>query len=337
MADWRAGTVVSFERLSPVLALFRLRPEAGRAFPDYHAGQYIALRREDCKLTKRVVGEDKKPHYVPDLDAEGRHRVGTVAHSYSISSAPFETREGGELEFYVVLEKGENEYPGRLTESFFRLEPGGDDKVGYVERIAGDFTLDKRAAEARSVVMVGTGTGLAPFAAMIKQLDHEAAAGRRSDVRYTLLHANRTFEELAHHQAFLDIEQAQRIDFAYLASVSRPTERDRQDARLGQGRANNVLRHLLGLPLREEEELSEAEAAGGEAAAAARTALQRTTRPTLPAAVSLDALRARLEPGATVVLTCGNPSSMEDIKRVADRAGFRFEKEDWKLVLPSKT
>ena len=39
----------------------------------------------------------------------------------------------------------------------------------------------------------------------------------------------------------------------------------------------------------------------------------------------------------TALLTCGNPSSMEDIKRVADRAGFRFEKEDWKLVLPSKT
>ena len=337
MADWRTGTVVSFELLSPVLALFRLRPEAGRAFPEYLAGQYIALRREDCKLTKRVVGEDKKPHYVPDLDEQGRQRVGSVAHSYSISSAPFETREGGELEFYVVLEKGENEYPGRLTESFFRLEPGGDDKVGYVERIAGDFTLAKRAAGLRSVVMVGTGTGLAPFAAMIKQLDHEAAAGHRSDVRYTLLHANRTFEELAHHQAFLTIEEAKRIDFAYLASVSRPSERDRQDARLGQGRANNVLRHLLGLPLREEEELSEAEAAGGEGAAAARTALQRTTRPTLPAAADAAALRARLEPGATVVLTCGNPSSMEDIKRVAERAGFRFEKEDWKLVLPSKT
>jgi ferredoxin-NADP reductase len=326
MADWRTGTVVSFDKLSPVLALFKLRPEAGKAFPDYKAGQYIALRRDDCKLTRRVTGEDGKAHFLPDLDAQGQQRTGPVAHSYSISSAPFETLGGGELEFYVVLERGENEYPGRLTESFFRMAPGADDKVAYVERIAGDFTLEKRAAGARSVVMVGTGTGLAPFAAMVKQLDHEAAAaaGRPDGVRYTQVHANRTYEELAHHRAFLEVEQAGRIDFAYVASVSRPTERDRQDPRLGQGRANNVLRHLLGLPLREEEL--------GDPAA-----LARTTRPTQPAALSADALRARMEPGATVVLTCGNPDSMEDIKRIAERAGFRFEKEDWKLVLPAKT
>src|SRR5262245_34519571 len=95
MAEWRRGTVTSFERLSPVLALFRLQPEDGRSFPDYRAGQYIALRREDCKLTRRVQGPDGKVHYVPDLDEQGAHRVGAVAHSYSISSAPFETREQG--------------------------------------------------------------------------------------------------------------------------------------------------------------------------------------------------------------------------------------------------
>lgn len=225
MAEWRTGTVVSFDRLSPVLALFRLRPQAERSFPEYKAGQYIALRRQDCKLTKRVMGADNKPHYLPDLDEQGQPRLGAVAHSYSISSAPFETLASTELEFYVVLEKGENEYPGRLTESFFRMEPGGDDKVAYMERIAGDFTLEKRAAGARNVVMVGTGTGLAPFAAMIKQLDHQAAAGQADGVRYTLLHANRTFEELAHHQEFLDVEQAGRIDFAYVASVSAKSSR----------------------------------------------------------------------------------------------------------------
>jgi ferredoxin-NADP reductase len=336
MAEWRTGTVVSFDRLSPVLALFRVRPEAGRAFPEYKAGQYIALRREDCKLTRRVAGPDGKPQYLPDLDAQGQPKLGAVAHSYSISSAPFETLATGELEFYVVLEKGENEYPGRLTESFFRMQPGSDDKVAYVERIAGDFTLEKRAAGARSVLMVGTGTGLAPFAAMVKQLDHEARAGRADGVRYTLLHANRTFEELAHHRALLDVARDGLIDFAYVPSVSRPTARDRQDSLLGEGRANNVLRHLLGLPLREEEELAEAEAHGGDSAGA-RQALERATRPALPAATSAEALRQRFEPGATVLLTCGNPSSMEDIRHVAERAGFRFEKEDWKLVLPAKS
>ena len=47
------------------------------------------------------------------------------------------------LEFYIVLEMGEHEYPGRLTESFFAWS-GLDDRVGYVNRIAGDFTLEAR-------------------------------------------------------------------------------------------------------------------------------------------------------------------------------------------------
>jgi hypothetical protein len=170
---------------------------------------------------------------------------------------------------------------------------------------------------------------------MVKQLDHEAAAGRKDGVRYTLFHANRTFEEMAHHQDFLAIEAAQAIDFAYVPSVSRPAARDRADAGMGAGRANNVLRHLLGFPLREEEERDEVGAAGGDGAAA-QAALERTTRPALPASTDPERLRDRLRPGATVLLTCGNPSSMEDIKRISERAGLHYEKEDWKLVLPSR-
>jgi len=336
VADKKTGRAATFERLSTVLAMFRLSPEDGTPFPDYKAGQYIALSRADCKLTKRMVGPDGKPDYAPDLDESGEPKRGTVTHSYSIASAPWETRERGHLEFYIVLEMGEHEYPGRLTESFFRMEPGGDDNVGYMNRIVGDFTLDKRAAGARNVVMVGTGTGLAPFVGMVKELDHLAASGQvDTGVRYTLFHANRTSEELAYHRELMAIEDAARFDFCYVATVSRPTAADRDDPRLGAGRANNVLRHVLGMPVREEEEIAETEAAGGDVAAA-RKALERAVRPALPARSSLSALHDRLDPSTSVILTCGNPSSMADIKRVADRSGIRYEKEDWKVVLPSR-
>jgi ferredoxin-NADP reductase len=336
MAEKRTGRAATFERLSPVLATFRVRPEDGSPFPDYKAGQYMALSRADCKLTKRIVGADGKVDFAPDLDESGEPKRGTVMHSYSIASAPWETRELGHLEFYVVLEVGEHEYPGRLTESFFRMEPGADDQVGYVNRIAGDFTLDKRAAGARNVVMVGTGTGLAPFVGMVKELDHLARSGQvDSSVRYTLFHANRTSAELAYHRELMAIEDAARFDFCYVATVSRPDPSERDDPRMGTGRANNVLRHVLGMPLREEEEIAEAEAAGLDASAA-RRALDRAVRPALPSRASLASVRERLDPATSVILTCGNPSSMADIKRIADANHIRYEKEDWKVVLPAR-
>jgi len=61
MPDVKVGTIESWQNLSPILATFRLRPEAGSRFPDYEAGQYIALRREDCRLTRRIVGADGLP------------------------------------------------------------------------------------------------------------------------------------------------------------------------------------------------------------------------------------------------------------------------------------
>jgi ferredoxin-NADP reductase len=315
MAEFKIGTVVDQRRLSPILMIFRLMPQDGSRFPDYLAGQYIALRRDRCRLTKRVVEPDGGVRYVPDLDESGRPKLGPVTHSYSIASAPFETRQHGHLEFYVVLEKDGHGTPGRLSGAFFELGPSPDDQVAYVERITGNFTLPKTAGEAASVLLVGTGTGVAPFVSMIKQLHHDACRGQATAIRYTLLHTNRTFEELAYHQELLDIEAAARFDFVYLASVSRPTERDVKDPRLGQGRANNLLRHIFGLPMKEAED-------GG-------PALARAVAPALPAHVSRAELLERLDPSRSVLLTCGNPSSMADIQHVADVHHIRFEKEDW--------
>lgn len=333
-AQRRIGIVTGWRLLSSQLSIFRLLPHDGTRFPDYKPGQYIALRREDCRLTRRVVDPDGRRHYIPDLDENGVQRRGPVTHSYSISSAPFETRRDGYLEFYVVLEEQEWGIAGRLTESLFHLRQGQDDKLGYVDRIVGDFTLDKRAKGFRNVVMVGTGTGLAPFASMIRQIDHEVAEGKADAVRYTLFHANRTPDELAYHGELAAIEAAARFDFVYVPSVSRPRADDPQAARLGAGRANNLMRHVFGMPLREEEDLKAVtdSAGDGAAVAAAQKLLEKGVRPRLPVSVDRARLQERMAPGETVVLSCGNPSSMEDIRRVAELNGLAFEKEDWKQV-----
>src|SRR5215470_11334549 len=236
----KTGFAVSWRSLSPILGIFRVQPAAGSRFPDYEAGQYIALRRDDCLLTRRVVDESGRARYVPDLDATGQPRRGTVSEAYSISSAPYETREEGFLRFYVVKEFDEEGRPGRLTESFFRMTPGGDDQVIYFDRIAGDFTLARRAQGKAHVLMVASGSGLAPFVSRVKQLHFDAGEGRRDGRRYTLLDGTRTAEELAYHRELMAIAAAGRIDFTYLATVSRPAASG-HDAALARGRISNVL------------------------------------------------------------------------------------------------
>jgi ferredoxin-NADP reductase len=280
--------------------------EGGARFPPYVAGQYIALRRDDCLLTRKVK-EGDEIRFVPDLDAEGKQKRGSVTHSYSISSAPYETARENYLEFYVVLERDRDGVLGRFTESLFRgVDTHTNERLAYVERIVGDFTLAKRAAGFEHVLMVGTGTGVAPFVSMMKQLRFEAAQGTRSPARFTLLHANRTLPELAYHQELLEIEASKTVDFLYVPSVSRPDARDLGDPQVGSGRANNLLRHVFGLPLKD---------------AKAIAALPRD-RP-------LPMLKQRIDPARTVLLCCGNPNSMADIAWISEQVGMRFEKEDW--------
>jgi NAD(P)H-flavin reductase len=302
-----------------------LAPETGNRFPSYAPGQYIALRRENCRLTRRTTDPDGNVSYAPDIDENGAPRYGSVTHSYSITSSPSETLEHGCLEFYVVLEKGESQYPGRFTESLFRDQPGGDRRLTYFDRITGDFTLEKRAAGFSSVLLVGTGTGLAPFRSMIRQLHGEALAGKISNVRYTLLHANRTLQELAYHQELCDIEASGSFDFVYVPSVSRPSPNDLNDPTLGKGRANNLLRRLFDMPLKEEE----AQNTAPSGAAQTQPALADVVRPVFPSCHPARELRKRFDSSSTVILTCGNPAAMADVQAIASANQFRFEKEDW--------
>ena len=328
MAEKKIGTVNYWRYSSDILAVFRLLPEGGSKFPSYKAGQYIALQRSDCRLTKKVIGDGGKIEYITVLDGQGIPKRGAVTHSYSIASAPFETEEKGYLEFYVILEIDEKGVKGRLTESMFRMNPDRDNKMIYYEKIAGDFTLDKRAAGSKNVILVGTGTGLAPFISIVKQLDFEAKLGNSNSVKYTLLHTNRTYEELDYYQDLLDIEAAQRFDFVYVPSVSRPTQRDWNNPKLGRGRANNMLRYLLEMPLKEEQDLQQIVANGGDVAKA-KAVVERTVKPALPKHVTRETLRDRMDPTNSIVITCGNPWSMDDLKYVAETTGMRFEKEDW--------
>jgi ferredoxin-NADP reductase len=328
MAERRVGSAVLRFNLVPHLAVFRLVPQRGDSFPPYEAGQYIALRRDHCRLTKRVPVPEGGFAYEPDLDERGEVKRGPVTHSYSVASAPFETEQEGWLEFYVILERNETGRPGRLTESLFQIEPGEDHEIIYYTKIAGDFTLEKRAQGFRNVLMIGTGTGLAPFASMIKQLNHEAVHGRTTNTRFTLIHANRTAPELGYHAALHAIMEAGKLDFVYLPTVSRPSSPDLSDPHLGKGRGNNLLRLIYDLPMREEELMKEA-GSDHKTRIVVEADLARAVRPTLPSYVSKADLQKRMEPSSTIIMTCGNPVAMEDVGRIAKQVGAAFSKEEW--------
>ena len=327
MAEKKNGRVVARRPLSQILEIFRVAPEEGSAFPSYKAGQYMALSRDNCKLTRKEKGPNGEVSYVYDLDEAGRIKRGVITHSYSIASAPYETEQFGYVEFYIVLELVQTETPGRLSESIFSTDPDYDSALHYVNKIVGEFTLERRAKGFENVVLVGTGTGLAPFVSMIKQSAHEAARGAGSGQRFTLLHTNRTEAELGFHDELKAIERERRLDFAYVPTITRP-DPGAHDAGIGRGRANNILRSIAGMPLKEEEDLADARSAGGDVAKA-EEAVRKALAPVLPAGHDLATLRQRMTPGKTVVMTCGNPKLMADIRHVALGAGMAFEQEEW--------
>ncbi|MEE2791808.1 MAG: hypothetical protein VX453_09265 [Acidobacteriota bacterium] len=325
MAERRTGKVVKKEVLSETLLRLRVEPEPSRQFPDYEAGQHIVLGRDDCKLTRKTgVAADGKPVREPEFDPWGRQTVGPVKQYYSIASSPAETTEHGWLEFLVALDHGLHGLPGRLYEELFESSELSECEVTYFDAIGGNFTLGARTGEAESVFMVGTGTGVAPFVSMLKELNAQGTA--TSGCRYTLLQASRSLSELAYFQLLSDIEAEGRFDFLYLPIISRPSRDEPVDKQVGQGRASNLVRFIYGLPTAEEEKATDA--ISDVTRAAAGLALDRLVHPILPSHVTTTTLTARLDPASTVLLACGNPASTADIKASAARRQLRIETEE---------
>jgi ferredoxin-NADP reductase len=228
---------------------------------------------------KRLSGETF-PDYKPGQNVELYRDETTMI--FSIVSAPFETRKSGVLEFFVRTDHD--------------LQVG--DFVECADSASGDFTLD-RAVGFRNVIFVATGTGIAPFVSMIRQLSNDPSL----DVRYTLIHGSRNLPELGYDKELAGHAAAGKLDFIYIPTISRPSPEDWDLKSVGKGRAGNVLRRLLGLPLK------------GEAV--------------LPESQTIARMTDRFEPESTIILACGSHASVNDIKNAAGEKKIRFEKEDW--------
>lgn len=201
---------------------------------------------------------------------------------FSIASAPYQTRRDGYLEFFVHHDSS--------------LGPGT--VLQHASAPVGTFTLE-RARSFSSIIFVATGTGIAPFISMIRELTQSAPR----NVYYTLIQGSRKFEELGYYKELSALASAATLDFLYVPTVSRPGSTDWDSRSVGKGRAGALLRRMLYLPYEGEAEL--------------------------PAPLTEKDFRHRFQPQSTIVMACGSHASVADIKKAALEKRLRFEKEDW--------
>jgi len=159
------GVVTQIRKAHEDLMIFRVKRDI--PFPEYKAGQYIALglgywepRLPDC-------GQD-------DVDEKKMSKVAKRAYSISHPMLDeqgnlFNDAERDFLEFYVVLVRPDDENPAPvLTPRLFMLKEG--DRLNVGKGIVGHFTVDAVKDTTKTVILGSTGTGEAPHNHMIHHL-----------------------------------------------------------------------------------------------------------------------------------------------------------------------
>ena len=252
------------------LGVFKIKPDTTARWW-YQAGQYTTL------------GLDTPTGFVP--------------RAYSIAGSPL---DGEVLEFYIALVEG-----GALTPTIFAQEPGATFR--YLSP-KGRFTLAQ--AGKNTLVMVATGTGLAPFVAQIRSLWKLHQAGVPSPYRIILFHGAAYADEYG-YAAELESYAAARtqgFDLTYIKTSSRPDAARGWTPAIAKGRVNEVVRHVLGQPLPEGRSVE------------------------MPAHLDAAAVRELIDPGHTAFLACGNPGMIEDLKEPIHALGVThyLVEEFWK-------
>lgn len=201
------GRITYRENLTPDLAIIRVQPADGSTVPDFKAGQFVALGL-------KVDGDDKITY-----------------RAYSLSSPPEEKRH---FEFYIKW--ATEPVMGKFTSALFKM--GGSGEL-YWRRPAGAFTIeDKKAdgsSETRRLVLVASGTGVAPF---ISYALHLKSAGLKREIM--LLHGAKYAQELGYRDTLKRLA-ASDPSFKYLPTVSRPDHPLSQGWRGSTGRVEALL------------------------------------------------------------------------------------------------
>lgn len=201
------GTINYRKNLTPDLAIIRVQPADGRPVPDFKAGQFVAL----------------------GLKLNGHHNI--TYRPYSLSSPPEEKRY---FEFYI---KSASEHVlSGFTSTLFKMFEGD---LIYWRNPAGAFTLEDKKADGapdtRRLVLVASGTGLAPFISYVLHLKNI-----KSKREIVLLHGAKYVQELGYCDMLKNMSESD-PNFKYLTTVSRLDHELSRDWRGNVGRVETLL------------------------------------------------------------------------------------------------
>jgi ferredoxin--NADP+ reductase len=189
------ATVVGREELNPQLLILRVRPD--NDLFDFRPGQFAVLGlMGNAPRVIEAAAEDAPAE--PDK---------MIRRAYSIASSNLERRY---LEFYLTLITS-----GALTPRLFALSHGN--RVFLGPKASGVFTLDKVAPE-KSVVLVATGTGLAPYVSMLRTM-----LVNDSRRKFVVLHGARYSWDLGYRGELESLSRL-RPNFTYIPSITRPDQ-----------------------------------------------------------------------------------------------------------------
>jgi len=192
--NWFNAVVKERIELATGLMILRVVP-VGWPVPEFEPGQFAVLGLP-ASAPRCDLAEAEEPN-------EGR--PGLIKRAYSIASA---SQQRFYLEFYISLVPS-----GRLTPRLFALSPG--DPLWLGSKVSGMFTLQQVPPD-KSIVLVATGTGLAPYLSMLRSvLVH--AGGRRVAV----LHGARHSWELGYRHELNRMSNSHE-HFTYVPSITRP-------------------------------------------------------------------------------------------------------------------
>ncbi len=181
--------------LTSDLFIFRVTPKEW-SLPSFIAGQFAVLGLPGSSPRCAGAEPDAKP-----VEPEK-----FIQRAYSIASSP---QEKSSMEFYIALVKS-----GVLTPRLCHLKKG--DPLYLSSKISGAFTLTG-VPDKSHVVLIATGTGIAPFVSMLKT--YLKKGGRR----YALFHGVRESIDLG-YRSEMEALQKQFSEFSYHPIISRPDQ-----------------------------------------------------------------------------------------------------------------